>query len=149
MTGPTDADPLRLPAIRALADEMARHGAEREAPARAVMGMLGDRWTTLILLVLHNGEMRHADLKRVVAHLSAEQAISQRVLTLKLRALERDGFVLRTISDDVPPKVSYRLSTLGEELTARAREMIDWINTRSDAIHEARVRYDRDSAHLD
>lgn len=137
-------EPLDLPGLRALADEMARHGHEREAPARAVMAMLGDRWTTLILLVLGEGEMRHADLKRVIAQLSSEQAISQRVLTLKLRALERDGFVLRSVSADVPPKVAYRLSGLGEDLFARARGMIDWINTRSDAIHEARERYDRE-----
>lgn len=145
MTRAPETDLLQQPAIRALAEEMARYGAEREAPARAVMAMLGDRWTTLILLVLDNGEMRHADLKRVVAHLSSEQAISQRVLTLKLRALERDGFVLRAVSDDVPPKVSYRLSALGEELTTQAKEMIRWINARSEAIHEARMHYDGDN----
>ncbi len=138
-------DPLELPGLRALGAEMARYGHEREAPARAVMGMLGDRWTTLILLVLGEGELRHADLKRVIAQLSHEQAISQRVLTLKLRALERDGFVLRSVSADVPPKVAYRLSALGEDLFARARGMIDWINARSDAIHEARDRYDREN----
>lgn len=145
MTGTPEADPLQRPAIRSLAQEMARYGSEREAPARAVMAMLGDRWTTLILLVLGNGEMRHADLKRIVAQLSSEQAISQRVMTLKLRALERDGFVLRTVSDDVPPKVSYRLSALGEDLTRRAREMIDWINAHSETIHQARVRYDSEN----
>ncbi|WP_395392638.1 helix-turn-helix domain-containing protein [Novosphingobium sp. BL-8A] len=138
-------DPLELPGLRALGAEMARYGHEREAPARAVMGMLGDRWTTLILLVLGECELRHADLKRVIAQLSHEQAISQRVLTLKLRALERDGFVLRSVSADVPPKVAYRLSALGEDLFARARGMIDWINARSDAIHEARDRYDREN----
>jgi DNA-binding HxlR family transcriptional regulator len=111
------------------------------------MAMLGDRWTTLILLVLGEGEMRHADLKRVVAQLSSEQAISQRVLTLKLRALERYGFVLRSVSADVPPKVAYRLSGLGEDLFAKARGMIDWINARSDSIHEARERYDREHGH--
>lgn len=138
-------DPLLHPAIQSLAGEMARHGSAREAPARAVMGMLGDRWTTLIVLVLQHGDMRHADLRRVIAHLSSEQAISQRVLTLKLRALERDGFVLRAVSGDVPPRVSYSLSPLGADLAARAREMIDWINARADAIHEARARYDSEN----
>lgn len=149
MTRAPDADPLQQPAILLLAREMARYGNERDAPARAVMAMLGDRWTTLILLVLDNGETRHADLKRVVAHLSAEQAISQRVLTLKLRALERDGFVLRTISADVPPKVSYRLSALGEDLTMRAKDMIRWINGHSHAIHQARSRYDSENEAAD
>ncbi|SLK11659.1 transcriptional regulator, HxlR family [Novosphingobium mathurense] len=129
-----------------LADEMARYGNDREAPARAVMGMLGDRWTTLILLVLWQVEIRHAELKRAMEALSYEGAISQRVLTLKLRALERDGFVQRTVSDDVPPKVSYRLTELGQELSERARTMIDWINTRSGTIRENRERYDSESS---
>ena len=125
-------------AIQALAAEMARHGTDRDAPVRSVMALLGDRWTTLILLVLASGELRHAELKRLLATLSAEQAISQRVLTLKLRALERDGFVARRASDDVPPKVSYRLTTLGMGLHDEARRMIDWINCHSVAIHDAR-----------
>lgn len=125
-----------------LASEMERFGHDRDAPARSVMGMLGDRWTTLILLVLREAEYRHAELRRVLCQLSAEQAISQKVLTMKLRALERDGFVLRDISGDVPPRVSYRLSAAGQVLADRAREMIDWINTEADAIRAARDRFD-------
>ena len=105
--------------------------------------MLGDRWTSLILLILRHGETRHADLKRVMVALSSEQAISQRVLTLKLRALERDGFVLRSVSGDIPPKVAYRLSDLGIDLSAQAHAMIGWINDRSQDIHRARMVYDR------
>jgi DNA-binding HxlR family transcriptional regulator len=131
------------PGLVALAHEMARFGFDREAPARAVMAMLGDRWTTLILLVLCHGEMRHADLKRTVARLSFEKAISQRVLTLKLRALERDGFVLRTVTADVPPRASYRLSPSGIALEEHARAMITWINGLSAEIRDARERYDR------
>lgn len=129
-------------ALDELAAEMAAHGTDREAPVRAVMGLLGDRWTTLILLVLASGEMRHAELKRVLAALSAEQAISQRVLTLKLRTLERDGFVARTATHDTPPKVSYRLTPLGTGLHDEARGLIDWINLHGDAIRAARRRFD-------
>jgi len=136
-------DAVGHPGLLALAQEMARFGNDREAPARAVMAMLGDRWTTLILLVLCHGEMRHADLKRTVARLSFEKAISQRVLTLKLRALERDGFVLRTVTADVPPRASYRLSPSGIALEERARAMITWINGLSAEIRDARERYDR------
>jgi DNA-binding HxlR family transcriptional regulator len=131
------------PGLVALACDMARFGNDREAPARAVMAMLGDRWTTLILLVLCHGEMRHADLKRTVARLSFEKAISQRILTLKLRVLERDGFVLRTVTADVPPRASYRLSPSGMALEAHARAMIAWINGLSAEIRDARERYDR------
>lgn len=128
--------------IAALAAEMARHGHDREAPAREVMGLLGDRWSTLILLVLATGEWRHADLRRTIVGLSSEQAISQRVLTLKLRTLERDGFVARTVSADVPPRVSYRLTPLGTDLHAQARHLIDWINAREHPIRQARATFD-------
>ncbi len=129
-------------ALKALAAEMAAHGTDREAPVRSVMALLGDRWTTLILLVLATGEARHAELRRVLATLSAEQAISQRVLTLKLRALERDGFVSRTVSGDVPPRVSYRLTPLGGSLHQQARGMIDWVKANSAAIESARDSFD-------
>ncbi|EQB12843.1 winged helix-turn-helix transcriptional regulator [Sphingobium lactosutens] len=136
------SDPLEQPAFTALALEMARHGTDPASPPRSVMAMLGDRWTSLILLVLRHGDLRHADLRRVLAALSYEQDISQRVLTLKLRALERDGFVIRTVTDDIPPKVSYRLSDLGIELAAESERMIAWINDRSSGIIAARDRYD-------
>lgn len=131
-------------AIKALAAEMAHYGTGREAPVRSVMALLGDRWTTLILLVLATGEWRHSELKRVLAQLSAEQAISQRVLTLKLRTLERDGFVARKVTRDNPPRVSYRLTPLGEALQDRARGMIDWIKSVTTQIETARRRYDLD-----
>jgi len=128
--------------LRALAQDMAAHGTRRDDPARAVMAMLGDRWTSLILQVLAIGTWRHADLKRALSRLSVEQAISQRVLTLKLRALERDGFVARHATGDVPPRVSYRLTPLGGELAHEGRRVIDWANARSEAIYQARVRLD-------
>ncbi|NJM92429.1 MAG: helix-turn-helix transcriptional regulator, partial [Rhodospirillaceae bacterium] len=103
---------------------------------------LGDRWTTLILLVLASGPLRHAELRRVLGALSAEAAISQRVLTLKLRALERDGFVARSVSSDVPPRVGYALTALGEGLHRLARATIDWTQAHGPAIAAARERFE-------
>lgn len=131
-----------MEAVAALAAEMAANGNRRDDPAREVMGLLGDRWSTLILLVLGTGEWRHAELRRTLAALSSEQAISQRVLTLKLRTLERDGFVARFATADVPPKVSYALSPLGRDLHAEARRMIDWINARAETIRASRAAFD-------
>lgn len=141
-------DPAKFPAhlqegLRALAQDMSAHGTRRVDPPREVMAMLGDRWTSLILQVLAIGAWRHADLKRALAALSEEQAISQRVLTLKLRALERDGFVARHVTADVPPRVSYRLTGLGMDLAREGRRMIDWANERSTAILDARAAFDR------
>ncbi len=140
-------DPQQFPeALRAhlstLAQDMAAHGSAREAPVRAVMALLGDRWSTLIVLVLAGGRWRHAELRRALAQLSAEQAISQRVLTLKLRALERDGFVARSISSDVPPRVTYWLTPLGTGLHGQARGLIDWVNAQARAIQAARQVFD-------
>lgn len=139
-----DSDANAELAIAALAAEMAEHGTHREAPVRAVMALLGDRWTTLILLILAIGEWRHAELRRIMVRLSAdiEKPISQRVLTLKLRTLERDGFVARAVTEDVPPKVSYRLTALGQALFVQARGMIDWVTERSDKIEAARREFD-------
>lgn len=141
-------DPANFPAhlqkgLNALSSDMSAHGTRRVDPPREVMAMLGDRWTSLILQVLAIGEWRHADLKRALSALSEEQAISQRVLTLKLRALERDGFVARHVTGDVPPRVSYRLTALGVALAHEGRRMIDWVNERSAAILEARTEFDR------
>lgn len=121
---------------------MGPEGVEREYPTRSVMALLGDRWSPLILLVLATGVWRHADLRRVTAKLSVEKALSQRIMTLKLRALERDGFVARAVTEDVPPKVSYSLTPLGESLVAELRSMIDWLNRRKGDILDARCRYD-------
>jgi DNA-binding HxlR family transcriptional regulator len=127
--------------IEALAREMAAHGTSREAPVRQVMALLGDRWSTLILLVLATGEWRHVELRKMLTALSSEQAISQRVLTLKLRTLERDGFVARDISADTPPKVAYRLAPLGHSLHAQARAMIGWVQDNGAAIEAARAQF--------
>jgi DNA-binding HxlR family transcriptional regulator len=129
---------LDRPAIAALTAQMQAHGTDRDAPVREVMGLLGDRWTTLILLVLATGACRHAELRRVLGGLSQEKAISQRMLTLKLRALERDGFVLRHATARVPPQVSYELSPLGAALHGQAAKLIGWIEENSPAIAMAR-----------
>lgn len=137
-----DLDPEKHARVNALAAEMQRNGGGRDDPVRSVMGLLGDRWSTLLLLVLATGEWRHAGLRRTTARLSAEQAISQRVLTLKLRALEREGLVARHVTADVPPKVSYTLTPLGRDLHTEARRMIDWISQRRPQIADARQRFD-------
>jgi DNA-binding HxlR family transcriptional regulator len=128
--------------IAALVAEMAVHGRGRDEPVRSTMAYIGDRWSSLILLVLATGEWRHAVLRRVLSEISHEGAISQRVLTLKLRSLERDGFVLRSVSADVPPRVAYRLSASGQGLVAQVRAMIDWVAGEKQAIGTARARFD-------
>lgn len=142
MSDPDEAPPFARDGLITLAREMALYGTERDSPTRSVMALLGDRWTSLILLVLATGELRHAELRRILSRLAFEQAISQRMLTLKLRALERDGFVVRRVSDDVPPKVGYDLTPLGTELVSQTRQIIAWTTAHTRQIHQARAAYD-------
>ncbi|MFV0645682.1 MAG: winged helix-turn-helix transcriptional regulator [Sphingomonadaceae bacterium] len=135
-------DPMQRPGIVALLQQMDENGHRRDEPVREVMGMTGDRWSSLILLVLATGVWRHAELRRALIQISAEGAISQRVLTLKLRALERSGFVHRHATDDVPPHVSYDLTDMGQGLVAELRRMIGWIGSRRGKIERARAAFD-------
>jgi DNA-binding HxlR family transcriptional regulator len=138
-----DADDALRMKLAALAADMEEGGTDRREPVREIFGLLGDRWCTLILLVLATGRYRHAALRRTINFLGQEDSISQRVLTLKLRALERNGLIARRASDDVPPRVDYALTGLGVELAQRARSLIDWIKTRHCEIEDARVAFAR------
>lgn len=138
-------DPGVRAAIAALSEQMQANGNQRDTPVRSVSATIGDRWSTLILLVLDTGEWRHANLRRTLAKISAEQAISQRVLTLKLRHLERDGFVLRRTGEAVPPRVEYWLSPMGSELVRMIRQLIDWTVAHKLRIETARAAFDRDA----
>ena len=129
--------------ISALYRTMTVHGIRRDDPVRSVFGLLGDRWSTLILLVLALGTWRHAELRRVLGRLSAEERISQRVLTQKLRALEREGMVTRHVVDSAPPRVSYSLTALGRDFHAEATQLIAWVNAREGTIRQARAVFDQ------
>lgn len=137
-----DFDPSARDGLTKLARNMAEHGAERDAPIRTVFGMLGDRWSTLILLLLDIAPFRHAELRRLLDRMSAEGKISQRVLTLKLRQLERNGMVSRSVSDDVPPKVGYALTPLGGGLLREAKRLLGWVQSCREQIEQARAAFD-------
>lgn len=137
-----DFDPACRARLTALAQDMQDHGAEQDAPIRTIFGLLGDRWSMLILLLLDVGPFRHAELRRLLDRMSAEGGISQRVLTLKLRLLERNGIVSRSVSGDVPPRVGYALTALGQALLAEAKRLLGWTQARREEIEEARHIFD-------
>lgn len=140
-----ELDPQVMNGMAALVSEMGPKGVDREDPVRSVMALLGDRRSPLILLVLQTGVWRHAELRRVTAKISAEKALSQRVMTLKLRVLEKEGFVRPEVSDDGPPKVTYSLEHLGMELVVELRRMIGWLNDHRAQICAARRRFGDES----
>lgn len=136
-----DADVALRTRLTALAADMAEGGTGREEPVREIFGLLGDRWSTLILLILATGRYRHAALRRTVSYLGAEQNISQRMLTLKLQALLRNGLISRRASDDVPPRVDYELTPLGRQLVEQAQGLIKWIKLNRSSIDAARTAH--------
>ena len=105
------------------------------------MARLGDNWSALIIKILATGSYRHATLKRIIAAFAHEDQISQRMLTLRLRALERDGFVARRVRQDTnPPRVDYALTTLGIGIEVELSRLTDWISK-----HEAEILASREA----
>lgn len=128
--------------VTALAAAMQANGNARHDPMRAMSAHIGDRWSTLILLLLAIGTFRHAELRRTVAALSSEGKISQRVLTEKLRNLERDGLVHRDDAARVPPVVHYSLTPMGRDFMAQVESLHHWIIAHQSAIIAARADFD-------
>ncbi len=108
--------------------------------ARDVLTRVGDKWTVLTVVMLGSGPKRFSELKRSVT------GISQRMLTLTLRALERDGIVTRSVFPTVPPRVDYALTPLGMTLLRTLKELHDWVSSNSDEITQARADFDSRSA---
>jgi DNA-binding HxlR family transcriptional regulator len=132
-----------VPGLAALAEAMARDGNQRDDPMREIFARLGDRWSMLILLVLRTGTYRHAALKRLIGELGAEGRISQRMLTLRLRGLERDGLVRQTQRPSKAPHVEYDLTPLGQELLAQVDRLMEWIRGHGNEIARSREDFDR------
>jgi DNA-binding HxlR family transcriptional regulator len=97
---------------------------------------IGDKWSVLIIVLLELGPRRFNDLKRSIP------GISQRMLTLTLRNLERDGLVKRTVTPSIPPFVSYDLTPLGQSLAEPVHALCAWAEANVPAIEVARVQFD-------
>jgi DNA-binding HxlR family transcriptional regulator len=105
-----------------------------------VLSRVGDKWTILVVGELGNGPRRFNEIRRSLG------SISQRMLTLTLRGLERDGMVLRTVFPTVPPRVEYELTALGRSLLEPVSGLGLWARQNSAAIQEARRRFDETAA---
>lgn len=108
-----------------------------DCPTRQVLDRISDKWTALIMGVLEEGTMRFSDLKRRIG------GISQKMLTQTLRNLERDGLITRTVHAEVPPRVEYTLTPLGETLTEALATIRHWSESNIDAVIEAQENYDQ------
>src|ERR1700722_6840333 len=131
-----------LARLEALVRAMARDGVQRDQPMREVLARIGDKWSTLLLHLLRTGNYRHAVLRRLVSAVGAEGRISQRMLTLRLPALERDGLLVgRGGPDTHPPGDGYALTELGQSLTAQIESLMQWIRDHMARILQARERF--------
>jgi DNA-binding HxlR family transcriptional regulator len=101
-----------------------------------VLARVGDKWTVLVVSVLGDGPKRFNELRRSLG------SISQRMLTLTLRGLERDGLVTRTVFATVPPRVDYELTKLGHSLLEPVSSLSSWARQNRAAIQQARRRFD-------
>jgi DNA-binding HxlR family transcriptional regulator len=103
---------------------------------REILERVGDKWSLFVISCLGDGPMRFTALKRSV------DGISQRMLTVTLRGLERDGIVSRTMYPVVPPRVEYALTPLGQTLLDATGALMTWADAHLDEVDAARAAYD-------
>lgn len=101
-----------------------------------VLARVGSKWTILVIATLGQGPRRFSELKRGI------DGISQRMLTLTVRGLERDGFVSRTVTPSIPPRVDYELTVLGRSLLEPVKALGEWAIANRTTVDAARQSFD-------
>jgi DNA-binding HxlR family transcriptional regulator len=109
----------------------------QNCPTRLALDRIADKWTVLIIGQLATGTQRFGQLRREI------DGISPKVLTQKLRELERDGLIARKIYASVPPKVEYRLTELGSTLIGLLDAIRGWAESHIETVLEAQAEYDQ------
>ncbi len=108
-----------------------------ECPSRQALSLIADKWTTLVLHALGaHGTARHAELRRRI------EGISDKMLTQTLRDLQRNGLVERTDHEQLPPRVDYTLTPLGESLHRTVGQLCVWVLDHMPDVHAAQAAYD-------
>jgi DNA-binding HxlR family transcriptional regulator len=102
-----------------------------------ILNRIGDKWSVMVVGHLTRKTMRFNELRHAIG------GISQRMLTLTLRNLERDGLVTRTVYPEIPPRVEYQLTELGRTLTGPLDTLWNWAAEHMGSVNEARANYDR------
>lgn len=106
-------------------------------PTRLMLNRIADKWTVLVLGLLENETKRFSTLQREIG------GISQKMLTQTLRGLERDGLIARTVYPEVPPRVEYKMTPLGNTLVGLLAALRDWSETHMDEVLQAQRDYDQ------
>ncbi|SEE01881.1 DNA-binding transcriptional regulator, HxlR family [Streptomyces sp. 3213] len=114
----------------------------RDCPTRAVLELIAGKWTMLVLVALEDARtMRFAELRRRL------DGVTPKVLTGTLRALEREGLLIRTVYPTVPPRVEYRLTELGQEVGGLVQGITVWAQANVTAMRAAREEFDGRDEH--
>jgi DNA-binding HxlR family transcriptional regulator len=111
-----------------------------DCEVRQILDRVADKWSLLTIALLERKTMRFSELQRQI------DGVSQRMLTVTLRQLERDGLVTRTVYPVVPPRVEYTLTDLGCTLLTTIQSLVSWTEEHQTEIAAARARYDARAA---
>lgn len=111
----------------------------RSCPIREVLDRVGDTWTLMVIINLQERPVRFNALKRSI------EGISQRMLTVTLRSLERDGLVHRTVRPTTPPEVEYTLTELGQSIAVPIGALGNWAASNRDQMRSARDSFDAEA----
>jgi len=120
-------------------DPAAVCGHKDPAAVRELLTKISDKWSIFLILSLAKllgGRARFSELERTIP------GISQRMLTLTLRNLERDGLITREVFPEVPPRVEYEITSLGRSLLLPMQGLVDWVATNWERVKKARSRFD-------
>ncbi len=101
-----------------------------------ILSRIGDKWTIFVVGLLSTGPKRFSELKRAVG------PISHRMLTITVRALERDGLVTRTVTPSIPPRVDYELTDVGKSLIVPVSQLSAWATLHREHIARSRQEFD-------
>ncbi|GAA1599823.1 helix-turn-helix domain-containing protein [Kribbella hippodromi] len=127
---------MKEPSHSSCTEDAFQWDTREDCDVRQILDRIGDKWSLLVVALLDNRSMRFTELKRTI------DGISQRMLTVTLRQLERDGLVRRTVHPVVPPRVDYALTPLGVTLHATIQSLVNWTETHQAEIATARAQYD-------
>jgi DNA-binding HxlR family transcriptional regulator len=119
-----------------LPDDALQWDTREDCDVRQILDRVADKWSLLVVALLDHRTMRFSELRRQI------DGISQRMLTVTLRQLERDGLVRRTVYPVVPPRVEYQLTPLGKTLHATIQSLVAWTEDHQAEIAAARTEYD-------
>jgi len=108
---------------------------QQDCPTRRILDRIGDKWTVLIVGALGDDAVRFSELRRRI------QGISQKMLTQTLRSLEEDGLVSRTVTAQVPIKVEYALTDVGQSLRAPLKALEEWSIEHLGSVLDARIAH--------